>query len=98
MTELVRFLKQAVQVAHNCEAVHQDSIHVCVPTLWEGEVELFKVLGHADSQQCYAWVYECDKVHHFITVLASGAIKSPEAAVRAGLEMEGAISRRKVSR
>jgi hypothetical protein len=52
--------------------------------VWDGEVEVFALIGHADAQTCYAWIYEKDdEGERYFAVLGKPPISSARAAVRA---------------
>ncbi len=53
-------------------------------TVWEGEVLVFGLLDHPSSSKCYAW--EVDG--QVTTVLHTGPVNSPVAAVRASILAE----------
>lgn len=59
-------------------------------TLWQGTVEVFDLLGHAQAQRCFAWAHtEEDKVQaKFVTVLALPPVNAPQTAVKAALLRE----------
>ena len=50
-------------------------------TVWEGEVLVFDLIDHPTAQYCYAW--EVDG--QVTTVLHTGPVNSPLAAVRAAI-------------
>ena len=50
--------------------------------VWEGEVLVFDLIGHATALTCYAWSVGSEVV----TVLHEGRVKSPEKAVRASIQ------------
>ena len=54
--------------------------------MWEGQVEIFELHGHAKTDRAYAWMQEADNPDHpqrHITVLHLFPVTSPPLAVRA---------------
>jgi hypothetical protein len=94
----MRLLQSAIEQRHNCGATHQESVHVHErvdgQTVWEGEVEVFELTGHAEAQKCYAWshhekgmsgsVLNSDHLR-LITVLGKRPVDTPQMAVRAAI-------------
>ena len=52
--------------------------------VWQGEVLVFELDGHATTNTCYAWSVE----GRVTAVLHEGPVDSPEAAVRAAIAAE----------
>ncbi len=53
-------------------------------TVWEGEVLVFALLDHPSATRCYAWEVEGEVT----TVLHTGPVNSPVAAIRASILAE----------
>ena len=55
-------------------------------TVWEGDVEVFRVRGHPQATHAYAWTYDGDdgKPHH-LAVLGVPPINSAQDAVKAAV-------------
>ena len=87
MNERIDKLKDAVQTMHLCEAVHLESAPVVEmfgnKTVWEGVVEVFRLIGHVKAKRCYAWSYYNGKEMQFVTALEIPPVDSPQTAVRA---------------
>jgi len=87
-------LRQAILDLHGLDAEHVESVEVVEvfqgKTVWEGEVEVFRVRGHPEATHAYAWSYEGDdgQVHH-VAVLGVPPIDSPQKAVQAAVVAEG---------
>ena len=80
----------AVEQLHRCSAVHVGSspVHEVFngKTLWQGEVEIFKIEKHPRAKKCYAWSPReggGDKEERMVTVLEISPVVSPQTAVRA---------------
>ena len=90
--DYLALLQWEIQEKYKCEAVHRKSVDVHEvldgDAIWEGRVEIFDLIGHAEAKKCYAWAYfEKDEewAVRFITVLGSRIMDSPEKAVRAAI-------------
>jgi hypothetical protein len=85
--EYLPLLSARIERAHQCYAVHRESVHVHEmvdgQTVWKGEVEVFDLIGHAEAKICYAWWYEeRDRGLRVVTVLEKPPIDSPAMAVK----------------
>ena len=85
-----RRLQQAIRDLHGLESKHVESVEVLETfqgkTVWEGQVEVFRVRGHPQATHAYAWTYEGDdsKPHH-LAVLGVPPINSAQDAVKAAV-------------
>ncbi len=82
-------LKRAVETQHGCTATLLQSVPVKEEfdggPVWEGVVHVLQIDGHPQARRAYAWsspIEGSDKRRLF-AVLHTGAIKSPQDAVRA---------------
>jgi hypothetical protein len=79
-------LRATIRRLHRCEASHSrtESVKEVVngQTMWEGNVEVFALLGHNDALRCYAWghLHE-DGKWEVTTVLAIPPVISAQTAV-----------------
>ena len=87
-------LKKAVESQHGCTATLAQSVPVKETfggkTVWEGIVHVFKIYGHPQANQAYAWsspIEGSDK-RRFFAVLHRPPITSPVEAVRAAIIAE----------
>jgi len=87
-------LKRAVEAQHGCTATLVQSAPVKETfggkTVWEGIVHVFKLNGHPQAQQAYAWsspIEGSDK-RRFYAVLHQPPVTSPVEAVRAAIVAE----------
>jgi hypothetical protein len=85
-------LQVAIQQKHNCMAVHRESVHVHEAldnqTVWKGEVEVFDLTGHAETNKCYAWSHRETRGAgnvRLITVLGKRPVDSALMAVRTAI-------------
>jgi hypothetical protein len=85
---LIKALQQSICDNHACEAVYIQSVRVEEPyaddKLWTGQVEIFKILGHAKAQIAYGWWQE-DSETGLITILALTPTMEARKAVQAYL-------------
>jgi hypothetical protein len=79
---------------HTCKAEWQESVPVKETfqgqIIWEGIVQVFKLIDHPSTKKCYAWSYLIDDSgkRKFVAVLNEGPIDSPKAAVEASIISE----------
>jgi hypothetical protein len=85
-------LAAKIRLLHGCEATHRQTVLVKEvfrgQTVWDGEVEVFDLTGHAGAKRCYAWGYPNDKKPEsldVVTVLEIPPVVSPETAVKAAI-------------
>ena len=85
-------LQVAVSQLHGCSAVHCASVPVHEvfrgQTVWQGEVEVFDLMGHAKAKRAYAWSHRegpNDSGERFVAVLEIPPVESPVTAVRAAI-------------
>ena len=76
-------------MAHLCEAVHLESVSVIEifgkDVVWEGVVEVFRIIGHTRAKRCYAWSFHDGKENQFVSALEIPPVDSAETAVRASI-------------
>jgi hypothetical protein len=81
-------LKGTIRRLHHCEASHSrtEMVREVVKgqVMWEGNVEVFALLGHDHALRCYAWghLHENGK-WEVTTVLAIPPVVSAQSAVLA---------------
>jgi hypothetical protein len=58
--------------------------------VWDGDVEVFELIGHPIAKLCYAWSHaiEGSTKHRYVAVLHQSPVDSPQAAVRAAIVQE----------
>ena len=83
-------LQSTIQEMHRCDAAHCESVHVHETvdgqTIWQGDVEVFDLDGHAEAKRCYAWTDD-QELHgaRFVSVLERPPVDSAAMAVRAAI-------------
>jgi hypothetical protein len=86
-------LRQAIHDLHGLDSDHVESVPVHEifqgKTVWEGDVEVFRVRGHPQAQLAYAWTYQDDDgtLHH-VAVLGVPPINSAQDALKAAVMAE----------
>jgi hypothetical protein len=83
-------LKDAIRRLHGCEAIHVTTVPVQDThdgtTVWEGDVEVFQLVGHPTAARAYGWSEATTGTRRrFFTVLHSLLVDSPEKAVQASI-------------
>jgi hypothetical protein len=84
-------LQEAIKNMHGCESTFVESIPVHETfnnqTVWEGDVEVFDLIGHPQAKRCYAWSSSTDTPgrRRFHAVLGVGPITNALMAVRASI-------------
>ena len=81
-------LRRAINDLHGSGSVWIESVQVreCFAgkPVWEGEVHVFRLIGHPSAQRCYAWLTS-DEQPRVVAVLHLPPVDSPVAAVRASI-------------
>ncbi len=81
-------LQDVIRHRYNMDARHTETVPIKETlhgkTIWEGNVEVFELIGHPKASKVFAWAYatENPKKPRHVTVLNLGPISSPLYAVR----------------
>jgi hypothetical protein len=82
-------LTKAFADLHGCEAKHVETVPVIErfqgKTVWEGDVEVFDLIGHPTAKRGYAWAYDKAKGGEIVAVLELPPVISPRTAVQASI-------------
>lgn len=74
---------------HSCEAKHLETVPVLEQfqgkKVWEGEVEVFALLGHPKATRGYAWAAQDGSQSDVTAVLEIPPIIDPKTAVKASI-------------
>jgi hypothetical protein len=86
-------LQDAIRHLHGCESTWLESVLVTErfggETVWDGEVQVFELRGHAGAQRAYAWSHATDGPRRrFVAVLGVGPVQDAVTAVRASIVAE----------
>ena len=75
---------------HKCGSTHVESVPVHEvfqgQTVWQGDVEVFNLIGHPKAKRCYGWSY--GEPEEFITILELPPVDSPQSAVKVGVSYQ----------
>ena len=78
---------EALGACHGAKASYVSTEHVhethAGETVWEGDVEVYSLEGHADADTCYSWAEPGEERSRFFAVLKLGRVQSASDAVRA---------------
>jgi hypothetical protein len=89
-------LQKAIKATHGCDSRHVEQVPVREmhqgKVAWEGNVEVFDLIGHAKAKRCYAWAYDVEDGSRTLAVLELPPVISPITAVQAAIAA-GAKSR-----
>ncbi len=85
-----RALMKAFSDLHGCALAHWvETVPVIESfdgrTIWEGEVEVFDLVGHPTAKRGYAWAYDKAKGSEIVAVLELPPVISPRTAVQASI-------------
>lgn len=89
-----RELQKAIKELHSCDSSWIRSVHIREDhegkLVWDGDVEVFELIGHPTAKLCYAWSHTIDgsTKRKYIAVLHQLPVDSPQAAVRAAIIQE----------
>ena len=85
-------LKAKIRLLHGCEAAHRQTVPVKEvfrgKIIWDGDVEVFDLTGHAKAKRCYAWGYPSEKLPGelaVVAVLGIPPVVSPATAVKVAI-------------
>jgi hypothetical protein len=80
-------LQDAIRHLHGCESTWVESVPVREEhegaTIWDGEVQVFDLVGHPTSPRAYAWSYPTTGTkRRFVVVLHVPGVDTPQKAVQ----------------
>jgi hypothetical protein len=84
-------LEKAFHDLHGCTAKYLETVPVIErwqgKTVWEGEVEVFELIGHPKASKGYAWAYDKSKGpgSEIVAVLELPPVISPKTAVQVSI-------------
>jgi hypothetical protein len=83
-------LQDAIRHMHGCESTWVESVPVTEQfngeTVWDGEVQVFELTGHATTKRAYAWSHATEgERRRFFAVLQLGPVTDAITAVRASI-------------
>ena len=84
--KMISELKETIQRRYGCPSLYVSAVQVNVPTEpdinWDGLVNVFELVGHAEAKRCYAWTHRDGDRLRKMTVLGIGPVTSAELAVK----------------
>lgn len=86
-------LQKAISDLYGSDSTHVETVPVKEvfegETMWDGEVEVFDLADHPETDRVYAWAYDDDQGEkRVVTVLHIPPATTPENAVRASIASE----------
>ena len=77
-------LKQAIRTTHGCDSLHisttRDVPQLEGATEWDGDVEIFEIIGHPKASRCHAWGHEENGQFKATALLELASADSPSTA------------------
>ena len=87
--EYLAHLQKAIRATHGCDSQHVETVPVVErfhgKTVWEGDVEVFDLVGHPKAQRAYAWAYDVATGSRTLAVLELPPVISPQTAVKVAI-------------
>lgn len=86
---------------HGCDATYVETVPVVEQfqgeTIWQGDVEVFDLVGHPKAARGYGWGYVANEEggRRYFTVLELPPVDSPQTAVKAAIRSEIQNARQK---
>jgi len=87
--EYIERLQMVINHLHGCSSEWVETVPVHEvfkgQTIWQGDVEVFNLTGHAKAKRAYAWSHldgKNDERTRFVAVLEIPPVESAETAVR----------------
>jgi hypothetical protein len=87
-------LQEVIRHRHRCESRFLESVSVTEvfygQTVWDGDVQVFDLIGFPNADRAYAWSYETEDEprRRFFVILHRPPVDSPRNAVQAALVSE----------
>jgi hypothetical protein len=82
-------LRDAIRRLHGVESEYVETVVVVEEfegrVMWDGEVSVFKVIGHPQTDTAYAWTDRRGDQKRYVAVLKLPPVDSPQLAVRAAV-------------
>lgn len=87
-------LQEAIRNLEGCESSFVASVPVKETfngeTVWDGDVQVFELIDHPETNRAYVWSYEVNETgrRRFTVVLHKPPVDSPQTAVQASIAAE----------
>ena len=102
MSDYIAEIQSVFLKLHGCDATYVETVPVVEEfqgeTIWQGDVEVFELLGHPKAKRGYGWGHvtgEHDQGRRYFTVLELPPVDSAQAAVKAAIMSEIKNAKRK---
>ena len=101
MSDYIAEIQAVFLKLHGCEANYVESVPVVEEfqgeTIWQGDVEVFDLVGHPKATRGYGWGYTTTDSggRRYFTVLELPPVDSPQTAVKAAIMSEIQNARKK---
>jgi hypothetical protein len=86
-------LQNAIRETHGCESRWEGSVRVEEKfegeMVWDGIVEVFRLIGHPRANYAYAWTYREGNQDKTAVVLKIPPVDSPQIAVKITMASKG---------
>jgi hypothetical protein len=87
--QYIAHLQTAIKATHGVESRHVETVAVVETyqgkTVWEGDVEVFDLIGHPKAKRAYAWAYDHQTGSRTLAVLELPPVISPKTAVQVAI-------------
>jgi hypothetical protein len=94
MSDYIAEIQSVFLKLHGCDAAYVETVPVVEEfqgeTIWQGDVEVFDLVGHPKATRGYGWGYTATDSggRRYFTVLGLPPVDSPQNAVRAAIRAE----------
>jgi len=94
MSDYIAEIQSVFLKLHGCEATYVESVPVVEEfqgeTIWQGDVEVFDLVGHPKAKREYGWGYTTTESggRRYFTVLELAPVDSPQTAVKIAIASE----------
>ena len=94
MSDYIGELQAVFVKLHNCDAEYVETVPVVEEfqgeTIWQGDVEVFDLVGHPKASRGYGWGYVTtdEGGRRYFTILEVPPVDSPQTAVKAAIMSE----------
>ena len=101
MSDYIAEIQAVFLKLHGCKANYVESVPVVEEfqgeTIWQGDVEVFDLVGHPKATRGYGWGYVTSEEggRRYFTVLELPPVDSPQTAVKIAIVSEIKNARKK---
>jgi hypothetical protein len=101
MSDYIAEIQSVFLKLHGCDATYVETVPVVEEfqgeTIWQGDVEVFDLVGHPKATRGYGWGYVANEEggRRYFTVLELPPVDSPQSAVKAAIMSEIKNARKK---